>query len=463
MKGWIFVFLVATGTIWLAPKHGMAQTKGKALVKPKVQTAGKQKPSIKPAAKPKLAIGTAAAAPDSAAMAAELMVEEVEMLATVTIGGTEVPFWFDLKTIGSKKMTASIRNGAEVIPCKERPLENDSVLFAIPVFESEIRCKIERTAKGYEAKGSFVRYDGAKERRYPFMATDSKGVATRFPIKYASVLPLQPRYAVSFGKKEGGKMAVGAFKTLEGNMITGTFETPTGDYRHLEGVLSGDSLFLSCFDGTHAYRIEAQVSSSPAGGDSLKGVLISGGRREPFWGKGDDAARLPDALTLSKPASEKPVFTTYQDLLGKPVSLADPEFVGKAVVLQVMGTWCPNCMDETAFLSEYAATKKPADLAIVGLAFERKTDPAFVKGRIDKLRERYAVPYPVWIGGLNRSDSASARMPYISKVAAFPTTVFLDKSHVVRYVHTGFSGPATGAEYEDFKKEFDRLVAEVRK
>jgi hypothetical protein len=38
-----------------------------------------------------------------------------------------------------------------------------------------------------------------------------------------------------------------------GDKLTGSFLTPSGDYRFLEGIVTGDSLKLSTFDGSHAY------------------------------------------------------------------------------------------------------------------------------------------------------------------------------------------------------------------
>jgi thiol-disulfide isomerase/thioredoxin len=53
-----------------------------------------------------------------------------------------------------------------------------------------------------------------------------------------------------------------------------------------------------------------------------------------------------------KPGEEKLHFT-FKDLEGKAVSINDDKFKNKVVVIQLMGSWCPNCMDETAFLSDY--------------------------------------------------------------------------------------------------------------
>jgi len=52
-------------------------------------------------------------------------------------------------------------------------------------------------------------------------------------------------------------------------------------------------------------------------------------------------------------------------------------------------------------------------------------------------------------------------LPALNGIAAFPTTLFIDRKGNVRKVHTGFSGPATGKFYDEFKKEFNRLIDQL--
>jgi hypothetical protein len=49
-------------------------------------------------------------------------------------------------------------------------------------------------------------------------------------------------------------------------------------------------------------------------------------------------------------------------------------------------------------------------------------------------------------------------MPQIHDFISFPTTIFLDRTGKVVKVHAGFSGPATGQAFEEFKKEFNRTM-----
>jgi len=46
----------------------------------------------------------------------------------------------------------------------------------------------------------------------------------------------------------------------------------------------------------------------------------------------------------------------------------------------------------------------------------------------------------------------------MTSIIAFPSMIFIGKDGTVRKTHAGYSGPATGIHYEEFKKEFDDYV-----
>jgi len=56
------------------------------------------------------------------------------------------------------------------------------------------------------------------------------------------------------------------------------------------------------------------------------------------------------------------------------VSLSDPKYKNKAVIVQIMGSWCPNCMDESAYLSKVYKQYNKQGLEIIALAYERTSD-----------------------------------------------------------------------------------------
>ena len=46
-------------------------------------------------------------------------------------------------------------------------------------------------------------------------------------------------------------------------------------------------------------------------------------------------------------------------------------------MLQLSGTWCPNCKDETKFLAPWYEKNKDRGVEIIGLAYEKKADRAY--------------------------------------------------------------------------------------
>jgi thiol-disulfide isomerase/thioredoxin len=125
-----------------------------------------------------------------------------------------------------------------------------------------------------------------------------------------------------------------------------------------------------------------------------------------------------------------------------------------------MGSWCPNCLDETRFLTE-VWKEKPSKVEFAGIAFERKPDLKSAFERIQAVKSRLSVPYPVFWGGMSQKDSALKAFRGIEKIPAYPTTIFVKKDGTVYKVHSGFSGPATGIHYEAWKKEFSLIMSEL--
>ena len=78
-----------------------------------------------------------------------------------------------------------------------------------------------------------------------------------------------------------------------------------------------------------------------------------------------------------------------------------------------------------------------------------------------RLIKRYGVDYEVLMTGLSGKDRASESLPFLNGIVAFPTTIILDRKHKVKTIYTGFSGPATGKEYENYKSKTESLITEL--
>jgi len=372
--------------------------------------------------------------------------------ALKTVSGNEIPFIFEIiDTAGKKQMT--IFNGSERFKVTDVNVNGDSVAIKMPLFESEFKLKLSEGA----LSGKWIKHLADSDAVLDFNAAYK--VDQRFKTTQKPVSNVSGRWATTFGDGEDKDFAVGEFKQA-GEKLTGTFLTTTGDYRFLEGVVNGDSLYLSCFDGGHAYLFKAKIK-----GDSITaGKFYSGKSGQDVWtAVKDENAKLPDAysLTALKPGFKKLAFT-FNDINGNKVSLDDERFKNKVVIVQIMGSWCPNCMDETAYLVNYYKKYQPKGVEIVGLAYERTTNFARSQKALQQLKDRFNITYPILITGYTPAKGEAAKsLPMMEKVLGFPTTIIIDKKGDVRKIHTGFSGPGTGEHYIEFITEFEKLTDDL--
>ena len=343
-------------------------------------------------------------------------------------------------------------NADEKLPFDTLYFKNDSLHLKMELFDAEIIAMLE----GESMNGVFrKKMPNLDNREGAFTA--KFGHDFRFENGKASP-SLAQKYSVTFNDGESTYEAVGIFEQKE-NKVKGTFLTTTGDYRYLDGNVVGDSLKLTCFDGNHIYLFTAKIS-----GDSLTGGTFCYSLRdtEKWSGIKNDKATLPDANTLT---FLKPGFTTvdfsFPEVTGKMISIKDEQYKNKVSIVQILGSWCPNCMDETRFLADFK--KKNPSVEIIGLAFEKSLEPSFVNPKIQRLKTRFGVSYPILLAGKNDKADASDKLPMLNKIISFPTTIIIDKKGTVRQIHTGFSGPGTGQYYNKFVEEFTRFVEKLEK
>ena len=71
--------------------------------------------------------------------------------------------------------------------------------------------------------------------------------------------------------------------------------------------------------------------------------------------------------------------------------------------------------------------------------------------------------YDILITQQTGKEKAGEVLSALNKITAFPTTLFLNKQHQVVKIHTGFSGPATGKDYEVFKQNTESFIKNLLK
>lgn len=365
--------------------------------------------------------------------------------------GNQLPFNFEVADAQGKQHL-TILNGAERYKVTDVKVLGDSVFIHMPLFDSEFKLALA----GNKLTGKWIKHLGFTEAAMDFKA--SQGDTFRFFKTANSSYNVSGRWSAVFGDSTSRDTTVGEFKQT-GAEVTGTFLTTTGDYRYLQGAVNNDSLYLSCFDGGHAFLFIAKVNAdnTMSGGKFYSG--LSG--LDPWTAVRNENAALPDAysLTTLKPGYKSLNFS-FRDINGKTVSLSDSRFKNKVVILQIMGSWCPNCMDETNyFTGGYYQKYHPKGVEIIGLAYERTTDFALSQKTLRQLKTHFNVPYPLLITGYtpSRGDPMKS-LPELADFKGFPTTIVIDKKGEVRKIHTGFSGPGTGDYYTQFTAEFGKLT-----
>jgi thiol-disulfide isomerase/thioredoxin len=372
--------------------------------------------------------------------------------AIIPTKGGELPFNFDIQKEGDT-YSVVILNGDEKLKMDKSFIKNDSLHIPMELFDAEIVAHIDdQKLNGYWKK---MRSD------LTFLQgnfTAEFGKSYRFAEKNQNInASLSSKYKILFVSedKKDSTISVGLFNT-KGNEVTGTFLTNTGDYRYLSGNIIDDSLKLSCYDGTHLFLFKAKIEGEKLTGGSFWSSLNS---LETWEGSKDENATLLDekSITFLKKGF-KTIDFSFPNEVGKQISLTDERYKGKVVVAQIMGSWCPNCMDESKFLAPWYAKNKQKGVEIIGLAYEKSIDPAFAFPKIKRLKERFGIDYEVLLAGTNDKAEASKTLPMLNQVIGFPTTIFIDKKGNVREIHTGFSGPGTGKYYDDFVSDFNRLV-----
>lgn len=371
--------------------------------------------------------------------------------------GIGIPFNFIVEDSANKKIIYIINAGNRLM-VDDIYQEDDSIIIKLPFFDSEFRVV---NVNDNELKGRWIEHVGNRDNVIPFVAVHNKNF--RFIINSnITTTNITGRWSAVFRDTISGKSypGVGVFEQ-NGNHVTGSFLTGSGDYRFLEGVVDGDSLKLSGFDGGYVQYFSAKINDDNT---ISAGRLFSGaGPATKVWtASRDDNARLdqkPRNELVNSGASSKIDFT-FKDAEGNEISFNDERYKNKIVIIQIMGSWCPNCLDETIFVNQLYKEYKSKGVEVLGLAYERTADFSRSAIAVKNFVRRLAIPYPVLIAPVAVSDPRRVEktFPQLKKILAFPTTVFVGRDGTIKEVHTGFNGPGTGEDYEKQKETFYRII-----
>jgi peroxiredoxin len=361
-----------------------------------------------------------------------------------TVPGNEIPFLFEVKA-----NSVYLINGEDRFQSKTIDYRGDSALIVFDLYDAVLKCKMEETG----LQGKLVKTSNGKiSSEVPFKA--EFGNSNRFaPSTEKPAISLAGTWDMIMGEGSDVEKTVGIFN-LKGYILTGSILTTTGDYRFLEGIAHGKSFELSAFGGSTPYLLKGEFT----GENSFNGEFITPRGSTKLTATRNAKAALPDAYTVTK---LKDGFSTiafsFPNLEGKKVSLTDPAYKNKVVIVTLLGSWCPNCLDENRFLAEWYKANRQRGIEIIGLGFERKPDFESARKSLSALKTRLGIDYEILFAGQVGADAAKS-LPQLNGIASYPTTIFIDKKGNVRKIHSGFSGPATGKFFDEFKTEFNELI-----
>lgn len=336
------------------------------------------------------------------------------------------------------------------------------IVIEVPPYRSRLVAELSEDMRGLEGRWERDRGEGHKPvLAFAATADDLEGTpetdSTR-RLDPEAVAAIDGRWSVQF--EDDDDPAVGVFEVQADGTAAGTFLTTLGDYRYLAGHFDGTKLDLSCFDGAHAFLFSATLEDG-----ALRGDFWSRDSYHTTWtARKDPNAALPDDFALTRWTGEDIDLGAlrFPNVDGIERALDDPAFAGDARLLVVFGSWCPNCNDLSEFLVELDARYE--GLSILGLAFELGDDPEDQRAAVRDYLAHHGATYPALVCGTYDKEKASAALPILDRVRAYPTTVFMDRHGNVSAVHTGFSGPATGDRHaalrQRFESEIESLLAQ---
>lgn len=370
----------------------------------------------------------------------------------------ELPFNFEVIYTDDTTFHVAFINGDERIVVKDisfgrsKSRAKDSIRINFPVYDTYIVGLYEDGL----IEGDFV-VNYREKYSIPFIARF--GMNHRFTkIPKPTDVDLTGNWKVTFGP--GGDEsepfpAIGEF-VQTGNQLRGTFRTETGDYRFLSGELSGEKAYLSVFDGAHAFLFEAKYDASTG---KLVGSFRSGKHYRTIWeAQRDDTAELTSPMALTQPVDASiPFDFSFPNTDGQTVNLTDEAFDGKVKLVQIMGTWCPNCREETSFLLDYLKENKHPDLSVISIGFERYRKEEKALAALERFKSNMNIPYPVLWGGYYDKAEATERLQGLDKIISYPTLLFIDRNNIIRHVHTGYNGVAT-SKFDAFEQEFSEIL-----
>lgn len=348
-------------------------------------------------------------------------------------------------------------NGSEQTPIPEIYSHGDSVTFVF----SEYGAVMRGIWKGGKLAGEFLRF----RRDTVTNKFEAEPMTTSEPTpqpKASSEVPLVGKFQAYFKLPEGIDSSSQATFWVHGDSVYGTILESSGDLGLMAGKQTGNSVLLSRCTGWQGQMMElTRVQNSWSGTMYYRIPPPVPFTLEP---RATLFHELPEAKRPSLKDPRKPFTFSGTTVLGDTLSNLSSRFKGKVLVLDIMGTWCHNCMDEAPLLQKLSSEFGNQGLEIVGLSFELSDNPTTARRNLLLFEERYGITFPVlFCGSTSPADIGARVKSQLNNFPGYPTTIFVDRKGLVRTIHGGFNGPGTGEYFQAQINQYYDLVRTLLK
>ncbi len=358
--------------------------------------------------------------------------------------GGEVAFRLHLRREGGK-WRGDLVNGADRVPSTAGYFADGRLLLSFRDWDGVLEARLENDV----LRGSFLRRYRKRTLMREFHASRRETTTGAKPsVNVAGEWMLT-------AEEEGKSVVYRALLRQNGARLEGTLIPVSGDWGAMTGVVAGNRIVLSRFDGIRALLFEASVGADGGLAGQLNSTYpVSGHRRS------ESSTEAPDALQYTRFRTPRQPFRfSFPDLNGNLISNNDTRFRNKVLVITITGSWCPNCHEEAPLLRELYERYRRRGLEIVALGFEYTGERERDLRQLRRFAEKHGITYPVLLAG--STEEAEEKLPQLENFGAYPTTIFVGRDQRVRAIHAGFDGPSTGDLHRQLREEMTSLIEKL--
>jgi thiol-disulfide isomerase/thioredoxin len=354
--------------------------------------------------------------------------------ATVTVNNVSVPFRIEIDGTGADVHSYFFNGDDRVNPSSSGTFQNGSLVLTFDSYATRLEATLnDGVLSGTCGGGSGSAYTFQAKRHDPALAATGDQHAPDI----SGLWEIQV-------KSPKGESAWHFVVNQAGARIDAAILRVDGDTGNLSGNYKDGKFFLSHFTGERPFYVEV----TPRSDGSLQLQIATFHDTQTLVALRPAEARARNLAPPDDPTEHtrvkdpsQPLRFSFPDVTGRVVSNTDDRFQGKVVLVNITGSWCPNCHDEAPFLEELYRKYHGLGLEIVALDFE----PAEQLKSLSRVRafiKRYGIEYTYLIAG--EPSQLNEKIPQAENLNAWPTTFFVGRNSLVRSIHTGFTSQASG-------------------